>query len=268
MGGKIPLQRVARYAFALTLLVACAGCARQPRENVNPETARRELALRGIDFKEAEFVRYAGEGDAWAVKLFLAAGMSPDVRGERGDRPLTAAIARSQKSVAKLLLERNADPNVLDRDGKTPLIRAAQAGDKELVRLLLDRRADVNMRSIDSFTPFAYALRHTDTEIAQTLLERGADVNATDDSGGTPLSWAVFYERTPLVEALLARGVDPNTTNKVGGTPLMIAAAELVNLLLKSGAKTDLKDKQGRTARQFALDSYHTEVAELLAEKK
>jgi ankyrin repeat protein len=70
----------------------------------------------------------------------------------------------------------------------------------------------------------------------------------------------------------LAKGVDANAINKVGGTPLMIAAAkgnaELVSLLLKSGAKPNAKDKQGRTARQFALDNNHAEVAELLAEKR
>ncbi|HLL73629.1 MAG TPA: hypothetical protein VK363_19480, partial [Pyrinomonadaceae bacterium] len=72
---------------------------RQPSERVRPETARRELALRGINFKEEEFVMRAGEGDVWAVKLFLAAGMSPDVRDARGNRPLTAAMMNSQRGV-------------------------------------------------------------------------------------------------------------------------------------------------------------------------
>jgi ankyrin repeat protein len=68
-----------------------------------------------------------------------------------------------------------------------------------------------------------------------------------------------LYNRTPLVEMLLAKGSDPNAVNKVGGTPLMVAAAkgnaEIARLLLERGAKTELKDKQGKTARQWALDS-------------
>jgi hypothetical protein len=124
------LQRAIRSAVVLSLCLASANCARQPRAQVSPETARRELALRGINFKEKEFVMHAGNGDAWAVRLFLAAGMSPDVKDERGATPLTAAMINSQKSVVKILLDKNANPNVLDRDGKTPLIRAAQAADE------------------------------------------------------------------------------------------------------------------------------------------
>ena len=123
------LSRASRLLVALSVLIVGANCLRQPSEKVNPETARRELALRGINFKEDEFVQHAGDGDAWAVKLFLAAGMSPDVRDASGSRPLTAALNKSQKGVAKILLERKADPNVLDSDGKTPLIVAARAGD-------------------------------------------------------------------------------------------------------------------------------------------
>src|SRR5918998_325420 len=80
-------------AAALALAGGCGGGGRKPRA-VSPQAARMELGLRGIPFKEKNFVESAAEGDEWAVRLFLAAGMSPDVRDERGQTPLQAAIAR------------------------------------------------------------------------------------------------------------------------------------------------------------------------------
>ena len=58
---------------------------------------------------------------------------------------------------------------------------------------------------------------------------------------------------------LLAKRADPNQVDLLGTSPLMVAAfngdQDIVEALLASGARSDLADSEGKTARQFAADS-------------
>src|SRR5918997_240768 len=98
--------------LALLIVSGCGG-ARAARE-VPPETARQELALRGIPFKEKNFVQSATHGDEWAVRLFLAAGMSPGVKDEAGQTPLLAAVNAEQYKLVRLMLAKKPDVNKRD----------------------------------------------------------------------------------------------------------------------------------------------------------
>jgi uncharacterized protein len=130
----------------------------------------------------------------------------------------------------------------------TPLFRAAKAGDLAIMRLLIDKGADPAHVLKDGSTPLMAAVgigdkafmadedKHEPTEderfqAAQLCVDHGADVNAVEavDAGGS--------------------------------TALHIAAGKgfdrIVQLLLDHGAKTDVKDKQGRTALDVANGVTH-----------
>jgi ankyrin repeat protein len=123
-------------------------------------------------------------------------------------------------------------------------------------------------------TPSAMAVvsaRGTPAVLAQ-LLARGGDVNAKGNSGVTPLFAAAVARNAGTVRMLLDSGADPNI---VGGwfeqTPLVAVVAgggpavgdvtedlnphqsrsEIVGLLLKHGARTDIRDKQGKTVFDY-----------------
>ncbi|MFN2599336.1 MAG: ankyrin repeat domain-containing protein [Pyrinomonadaceae bacterium] len=147
--------------LVVSFALASAACVEQPRE-VSPETARQELALRGIPYDAQHFVSSASEGDVWAVKLFLAAGMSPDVKDEHGATPLVAAMQLKRDDVARALLQKSQNVNLRDRDGMTPLTRAVERGESDLVALLLARGADANLADKDGWTPLMYAARTGD----------------------------------------------------------------------------------------------------------
>jgi ankyrin repeat protein len=71
---------------------------------------------------------------------------------------------------------------------------------------------------------------------------------------------------------LLAKGGNPNVKNRVGGTPLMWAAvyghADVVRILLDSGADSRLKDEDGVTASAWALKNGRDDLAQLLREEE
>ena len=65
----------------LVVFLAVLGCG-------NPqEEARQQLGQMNIKFTEDSFITEAREGNVAAVKLFLQAGMKPDVANGRGETP-------------------------------------------------------------------------------------------------------------------------------------------------------------------------------------
>jgi ankyrin repeat protein len=128
------------------------------------------------------------------------------------------------------------DISWVDFTGATPFLRAALAGDIEVMRLLLDHGADPNIPTFSSTTPLMaaagvnWSVGQTYTESKDALmeavklcLEKGADVNAVNSMGFTALTGAVN------------RGSD-----------------DLVEFLVKHGARMDVKDKEGRTLQDWA----------------
>lgn len=96
----------------------------------------------------------------------------------------------------------------------------------------------------------------TNTQIAEILLSYGADVNARDLFGTTPLHSASATEYgVTMIPYLVAKGADVNAVDDNGDTPLHHAALlrpDNVGLLLKAGAKPDVRDLSGETPREWA----------------
>ena len=128
---------------------------------------------------------------------------------------------------------------------------------------------DVSWVDFTGQTPFLRAAFSGDTAAMRLLVEHGADPNLPTLAGTTPLmaaagvGWVVAqtYTESPkaLVDAVtlcLELGADINATNSMGLTPLLGAvnrgSNDIVELLVKRGARLDIKDKEGRTALRWA----------------
>ena len=130
----------------------------------------------------------------------------------------------------------------------TPLFRAAKSADLVVMRLLLDKGADAAHVLKDGSTPLMAAAGIGD----KTFMADEDKKQPTDD------------ERFQAVELCLKHGADVNaveTADAGGSTALHIAAGKgadrIVQALLERGAKTDIKDKQGRTALDVANGVSH-----------
>jgi ankyrin repeat protein len=128
------------------------------------------------------------------------------------------------------------DISWVDFTGETPFLRAALAGDIEVMRLLLEHGADPNIATNSNTTALMaaagvnWSVGQTYTESKDHLMEavklcveKGADVNAINTMGFTALTGAVN------------RGSD-----------------DIVEFLVKHGARMDVKDKEGRTLMDWA----------------
>lgn len=130
---------------------------------------------------------------------------------------------------------------------------------------------------------FFGALTQRDPAVIQAYLDAGTDPNGrADKEGDSPLSFLLRASAcspgqrpTPgavkdVLKMLLARGADVNLADTRANTPLMAAAMggcdrETLGLLIKAGAKIEVKNASGLTAFEMGLFSGHDGLEELIA---
>jgi ankyrin repeat protein len=110
----------------------------------------------------------------------------------------------------------------------------------------------------NDLSPLANAAREGNAKAIGDLCARGADPNApSGDNGWTPLLHAVHKNQLDSVRALLGAGANPDLGSRSGMTPLMMAAGygnqPMVGMLLRGGARADVRDHDGAVALDYAL---------------
>ncbi len=143
------------------------------------------------------------DGDADAVKRFLAAGMS-----DEAGNALRLAVDQGHADVVKLLLEHGGDKNSKDAYGQSLLMTASSSHRVDVVALLIAAGADVNAPNQYRITPLAVAAEQGHLDLVNMLVEAGANVNARDTAGGTALSVAILRGYQEIVARLIEAGTD------------------------------------------------------------
>jgi ankyrin repeat protein len=198
---------------------------------------------------------------------------------------LDIAVRANNVELVQALLDHKDDANSRTADGFPLLITAAERAKPEIVNILLQHGAQVNARDVDGGTPLLGAvtegrwpvgpLRTGRMEIVNLLLAKGAKINLRDHFGETVLYYAVVNAHETgdftVVKGLLKAGADPHLGDSSGDTPLIWTAqanaADLTELLLRSGAKVDARNRYGRTALMTWATSFpssSTETGEIL----
>ena len=188
----------------------------------------------------------------------------PEQVNERGGLnlfPLRAALYKKHLHVANLLFRHNAIVDIRGSENYTPLHAVSVYGQVDVIRWLLDRGADANARGDYHLTPLFEAVNTMHLEAVQVLLEHNADINSQDSDDITPLYWILSYcsskeKFDDMVHQLLEHGANPNICTNSHKAPLHQASSrgllEAARLLLRYGAKVDVKDKKGKTPLQLA----------------
>lgn len=184
------------------------------------------------------------------------------------------------------------DVDIRNEDGLTGLMLAAKNGDLGVTRMLLDYGAYVDARADDqqveakiygdsgnTALQFVCLFGNNDAaeDIANELLARGAQTNVHNDTGDTPVHFIMWIQdqekRMRILKALLAHGADMDAQNKKGHTMLHVTAdandrtwATTLKNTFGSVINFNIKNNQGYTPKQLALDHGQADMAETLSE--
>ncbi|KAM6515600.1 hypothetical protein FALCPG4_013819 [Fusarium falciforme] len=128
--------------------------------------------------------------------------------------------------------------------GMTGLHAAVYLGERRLAKAIIDR--DVN---------------------------RHMSINAACSNGQTALHWAAKYGREPMVELLIQTGTGLNARDKNGDSPLHVAlmcstthCEGVVARLVRAGARSDIRGRNGRTPLAWTIRYGPPSIAEMLAQ--
>lgn len=146
---------------------------------------------------------------------------------------------------------------------------AALNGDLNIVKKAIQSGLDINATDKDGHTALIFAAYNGHSKVVNYLIENGAFVNLANINNRTALMLASSGPFIETVEILLNADADPDIADNVENfTALMFAAAEgqldVVKILINNGADKTLKDTDGDTAFDFAVENGHSEVVAFL----
>ncbi|WKJ88821.1 ankyrin repeat domain-containing protein [Methylomonas montana] len=235
-------------------------------EVAGPAYARARLDAWPLEYSANNFVIRADQGDLAAVKLFLAAGIDPNLPAslQGGITALEVAAFKGRTDVMEALIKCGAKVNKWV-GGNHALMSAANGGQLAAVQLLLANGAEADAidKAIHSATIGG------NPEVMRTLFEHGAKLSA--DEGVGALHDAAFRGHTAVIGLLLDHGVDVNGKENDGSgfSALVYAVRDdhipTAKLLLERGADINIRDNDGQTPLMWVLT--HEETARFLIDK-
>jgi ankyrin repeat protein len=198
-----------------------------------------------------------------------------------GLTPLNKAVKLGDERVVDAIVSSSSlapdEVNIRDKFGYTPLHWAVRGtNDAILNRLLEVKSIRVDVQNNDQNTPLHYFCEKNHSpdceRIGKMLIDKGALVNKTNNNGETPLHKAIFNTqvRLMMVRLLINNHADVNLLTQQRQSPLQYAVRlqreDLVTMLLKAGARLDLRSSDGLTAHEVAVKERCDKIAALLAE--
>jgi ankyrin repeat protein len=133
-------------------------------------------------------------------------------------------------------------------------------GEFSQVRRAVRRVRNVNEHDVTGTSPLGHAAmtsRRDGADVCRLLLDHGADPHVRDRAGNTPLIIAACMNHELVAAELLRAGAHPDARNDRGVAALHTAAdhpeaLEIVRMLLAAGADPRVRDRDGKTPRDYA----------------
>ena len=233
------------------------------------------------------------------VKIFIEAGCNLSTHNSEGKTAFRVAMERQYSSVVEhllsydfppppdslqialqyrsasrivvLLIRKGADVKFTPSDGVTvfhlAITKYIEPESLTLVNKFIEAGYDPTMCNSEGKTVIELAIEHHYTCVVEFLLSYG--VPLPPDS----LQIALYYRSTPLMIALLVRkGADVNAITSDGNTVLHLVVTnyveqlcpDLVKIFIQAGCSPAIRNVEGKTALQIAIERHYTFVVERL----
>jgi ankyrin repeat protein len=264
---RIPLHSSARYgAFKAASFLLDRGA----DLNVKDEGGNAPLHLASI-FRHHEI-----------VDLLIQHKADVNILNVQGQAPLHLASLYGNPESIKLLLAGGAKIDIRDADGNTPLHIAVLYRHPENLDEILKANPDIDAINTEGYTPLHLAVRRPDNEeVIELLLQQGADLSITDPTGRNALLVSVSSNQKEYIRLLVSKGIDINSWDNDGNTALhyplisvlenklyLPYSKEIVKILMEEGADPQIRNKEGKSPMDLALESDENELISLLQSRE
>ncbi len=239
----------------------------------------REDGANDISNKDWPLIMYAAyHNKTKMVKLLLRKNADINKVNAAGHAALFIACANRDEEMAKLLLENKAAVNAgYDRSGTSALQWALAYEWNEVALQMIRSGAELNTSSAETGKSVLLEALDGDSikaAVIHLLIDSGANINRTNSKYKTsPLMLACSRNDIIAVNKMLAKQAIINQEDDGGSTPLCYAArndtdnTELLELLIKNGAKVNITNSYGRNALIEAVSSGSIKKVNFLIKK-
>lgn len=156
--------------------------------------------------------------------------------------------------------------------GESYLHTLAREGDALTLELLLDSEmtSDIDLADAQGSRPLHEACRYGHLDVVRVLISAGAKIDGRfDPLGVSPLMLACEKKATEVVRHLVRYGANVNQRHRLSGKTALHIAAEsgdtlTAGVLLAAGAQASAEDRIGKTARDYAAQSGHKDLEQIL----
>jgi ankyrin repeat protein len=232
--------------------------------------------------------------DTRMVRKQLSAGVDVNYENDEGRTALIFALAalgrseigrraeRDLEQIVSMLVAAGADPNI---GPFPPLILAAMGGRLHIVNALIRSGADINASADvptdeDGGTTTLNALMLTlspteddsivDESVSLALVDAGIDLSFVSEDGSMAIHYAANCGMLKTLTAIIHKLPESiNALDGSGNTPLIAAASSnqvgAIELLLRANADRTIRDSDGKTASDIALEEGNQEASVALS---
>ncbi|KAM4704908.1 uncharacterized protein WCC33_009720 [Rhinophrynus dorsalis] len=207
------------------------------------------------------------------VDILLRHKAFVNAKTKLGLTPLHLCAQNGFNHLVRLLVDTHlASIDAMALTKRTPLHLAALNGQLDVCNSLLTMKADVNATDIHGQTPLHLAAENDHSEVVKLFLKHRPElVTSANMEGSTCAHIAAAKGSVAVIKELLKFNKTGVTTarNKTNdSTPLHLAAAgghaEVVKVLLETGASASDENGEGMTAIHLAAKNGHINVLEAL----
>ena len=236
----------------------------------NIELAK-ELIARGIDTNNEEGLKTAWDNFP-LLQILVENGVQIPISPENANIGLRKAALLGDEQNTSYFLSRGADVNSCDNNGQTALILNAIQGypscgwgwgeediqvSPAVAKVLINAGANINAMDASKRTALHYLAGGQWCRMMPGPIPMGSRRERQQGFHGDPVAPPLQYHDLILV-LLLEKGAKLNEIDNAGNTPLLVAARErnykALELLLKAGAKMEIKNNDGKTFFDYIND--------------
>lgn len=218
-----------------------------------------------------------------------------DVPDEQGNTPLIYASMKDAFPAVEILIYSDVDCNKMNEEGKNAFYYAFSQSNWSIVFLLLENNVNIHSMGDEFLDPLQYLAKQDKNLILPTaeqqensqartqfylflveaLIRSGSEINVQDHTGKTPLQLACMKENTDLAKVFMYYWAHINHQDHNRVTPLMELSkgqgkerSELMKELITQGADVFIRDKDRKSASDYAKEHNNTHALEVIEQAK